>query len=75
MTDNLVTSEAAVEPIGRQATLLADAWHDLRRSPIFLVAAFSASLLMIFFVPLLKRRTLRLEGGRLVKDEGRKSVV
>lgn len=50
MTDNLMSSEATVageaEPTGRQATLLADAWYDLRRNPIFLIAGFVV-LLMI----------------------------
>ncbi|HEX3814000.1 MAG TPA: ABC transporter permease [Mycobacteriales bacterium] len=44
MSDSLMSSEAGVaaevEPTGRQATLLADAWHDLRRNPIFLIGGF-----------------------------------
>lgn len=51
MTESVTAREAGdsvtVEPIGRQATLLADAWHDLRRNPIFVVAATVVLLMLL----------------------------
>ncbi|MFD6275767.1 ABC transporter permease [Streptomyces sp. NPDC060209] len=49
-TPEAVAAPAAVAPVGKPRSLWSDAWHDLRRSPLFVVSAVLIVFLLIMAI-------------------------